>query len=210
MSFAVLPPEINSARLYVGARVGADAGRGGRLGWTGRRIGFGRGLVFGGDGGAGRFLVAGRGVDGDDGSGRPLSGLVERGGGAGPAGGHPNPAGGGRLRGSPGGDGTSGDHLGQPGTVRVAGGLEPAGPKRPGDRGHRGRLRADVGPGRGGDVWLPCRGFGGRLGVDTVRPGAADRGGRRCAGQRGRGSGDHAGLPQPGLGERRRGQRRQR
>ncbi len=65
MSFAVLPPEINSAPVR-GCRVGADAGRGGRLGWTGRRIGFGRGLVFGGDGGW--QAVAGRGVDGDDGS----------------------------------------------------------------------------------------------------------------------------------------------
>ncbi len=35
VNFSVLPPEINSGRMFFGAGVGADVGGGGGLGWVG-------------------------------------------------------------------------------------------------------------------------------------------------------------------------------
>ncbi|CCK54824.1 hypothetical protein [Mycobacterium canettii] len=82
MNFMVLPPEVNSARIYASIGAGPDAGGGGGLGWAGRRAGGGSGLVLVADlrpnGWAG-FGVAGSGGGRDGGRGRTVSELAERG-----------------------------------------------------------------------------------------------------------------------------------
>ena len=47
------------------------------------------------------------------------------------------------------------------------------GAERSGDRGHRGRIRADVGSGRGGDVGLPLRRVGGGSAIGALATAAA-------------------------------------
>ncbi|MEQ0702605.1 PPE family protein [Mycobacterium tuberculosis] len=205
MSFAVLPPEINSARLYVGAGLAPmlDAA----AAWDGLADELGSA--------AASFSAVTAGLAGSSWLGAastamterpPLSGLVERGGGAGPAGGHPN-----RLAAAA-------------FEAALAATVHPAiisanralfaslvvsnllGQNAPAIAGHRGRLRADVGPGRGGDVWLPCRGLGGRLGVDTVRPALTVAGGGALVGAAA--AQVTTRVLRTKLGERRRGQRR--
>lgn len=82
MNFMVLPPEVNSARIYAGAGPAPMLAAAGGLGWAGRRAGDGSGLVFVADlrpnGWAG-FGVAGSGGGRDGGRGRTVSELAERG-----------------------------------------------------------------------------------------------------------------------------------
>ena len=99
--------------------------------------------------------------------------------------------GGGRLSGGVRDDGAAAGDRGQPHSAGVAHRDQHFRPEHPGDRGYRGPIRRNVGPGRRGDVRL-CRELGGRLDGDAVHRGAADHqpgrvgraGGRGCPGRR--------------------------
>lgn len=83
--FSVLPPEINSLRMYLGAG-GADASGGGGLGRAGRGVGNRRVVVLLGDHGVNRAGVAGPGVGGDGRRGGAVCGLFDHSLGSSPAG----------------------------------------------------------------------------------------------------------------------------
>ena len=155
----VLPPEINSLRMFSGA--GSAPMLEAAAAWQGlaEELGTRGALVFVGDLGADRSGVAGRGVGGDDGRGGPVCRVLECRVGAGApvraaqanavasafeaaqaAMVHPLAGG------------------GQPKCVRAVGDLEPLRAERAGDRGRRGPLRGDVGPGRHRDGRATTRG----------------------------------------------------
>ena len=202
MSFAVLPPEINSH--------GCSSARGWGRCWTqrppgrvGQRARFGRTCGLIGDVWPAQRLMAGPRVGRDGGCRHTLFGMADRDGGAG------------RCRCYSG--------AGSRGRIEAAlvASVHPQiisanrnafvqlvlsnwlGQNGAGDRRGRGAVRADVGPERLRDVRLLFGGFGGRSGVDAIRPDSGPAR-RRQPGQRG-GVGDRRDrrtqLPQPGLVE---------
>ncbi|BEH75348.1 hypothetical protein YM3MPS_11510 [Mycobacterium pseudoshottsii] len=162
--------------------IGADAGRRDGLGRAFCRVIRCGWLLRVGHVGVSSRGVAGSGVGGHDGGGRPLCRLVTHLGPTCRGGGRRRARSGGRIRSRPGGHGASGRGRGQSCTAGVAGDDQPVRPERAGDRGRRILIRADVGPGCLGHGRLLRRRRGGGRSVGTLEPAIGhDR--RRCGRQ---------------------------
>ncbi|PQM45090.1 hypothetical protein C1Y40_04759 [Mycobacterium talmoniae] len=175
-----------------GRGLGATAGRRVGLGWAGVGIRVSGHLVSGVGRRTHRRLVAGPGGSIDDRGGHPVCDVDAHHRHRGRADRQPSSRGGRGLRGGVYRDGAPAGDRGQPGVADVVGRHQFPWAKHPGDHGHRGALRRDVGPRRRRDVRLRRR-LGHRHHVDSIQPGTAKhqpRGGRR-PGRRGRSGGQH-------------------
>ena len=136
-------------------RVGTDAGRRRGLGRIGRRTAFGGQLVSIRGLGIDRRAMAGSVVSVDElPRPRPMSAWLTSHRHAGRGDGRPGQSRGRRVPDGVYLDGAAADGRRQPQSANDAGGDEPVRPKHAGDRGKRGAVRRDVGPGCRGDVRL--------------------------------------------------------
>ena len=94
VNFLVLPPEINSALMYLGAGSGPMLAAAAAWDGLAGELGSAAQLVRVGDVRVGGRGVAGSGGGGDGERGRPVCGVAERGGGSGAGGGRSGPGGG--------------------------------------------------------------------------------------------------------------------
>ena len=157
MDFGIYPPEINSGRMYTGPGSGPMLAAAQAWGSLADELYTAASayqsvvseLTSGSWSGPSSASMTARG--------RVLCGMAERHRCTGRRDRHPSPGGGRRLRGGVCDDGAAAGDRRQPQPAGGAGGDELPGDEHTGDRGHRGAVRRDVGPGRRRDVRL--RGF---------------------------------------------------
>ena len=178
MTFVVLPPEINSGRMFAGAGSGPMLAA--AAAWDGLASELGSaaasfksvtsGLVQGAWQGAAATAMAGAAA--------PYAGWLSAADCAGRGGGRSRQSGGRGVRGGAVGDGAPGVGGGQPVYLGVAGAVKSLGAQCPRDRRRRGPIRTDVGPRCGRDVRLSQRGVGGgrqALAAQFVEPAGTQR-----------------------------------